>query len=261
MGVSHRIVGTLAFLALLAACSAPDGSQSIVGPGVTATPAGSPVLPAAVTGNQSYEPDIDPAQFVSEVTNPYFPLPVGARWEYRGRGDSEGETETVEVLAETRTVMGVECTVVRDVVSVDGQPLEVTRDFYAQDEAGNVWYFGEETAEYDDGEVVSTSGSWEAGVDGAQPGILMPADPPIGLPYRQEFYAGEAEDMGEIVELGTSVDLPNGTFDNVLVTEDWTPLEPHLRERKFYAHSVGLVMEETIEGGDAGLELIMYKLP
>jgi hypothetical protein len=118
-----------------------------------------------------------------------------------------------------------------------------------------VWYFGEETAEYEDSKVVSREGSWEAGVDGAQPGIVMPGDPRIGETDRQEYYAGEAEDMGKVVRLGESVMVRYGSFDQVLVTEDWTPLEPKLLENKYYARGVGVVLERLIEGGDEILRL------
>jgi hypothetical protein len=217
--------------------------------------------PAALETDAPYAPTIDPADFSATVDNPWFPLVPGTRWVLRGSGDASGETDEIEVLDETRTVVGVECVVVRDVVSLDGEPVEITEDWYAQDADGNVWYFGEETAEYEDGEVVSTAGAWEAGVDGAQPGIIMPADPVIGLTYRQEFYAGEAEDVAKAVELGASAETPYDTFDDVLVTEDWTPLEPDVAERKFYARNVGLVLERQIRGGDAVFELVEYETP
>ena len=134
----------------------------------------------------------------------------------------------------------------------DGQPIEITDDWYAQDADGNVWYFGEATAEYAEGEVVSTAGAWGRGRDGAQPGILMPGDPTIGVAYRQEYYVGQAEDMGKVVELGASVSTPLGTWDDVLVTEDWTPLSPSVTERKYYAPGIGLVMERHISGGELG---------
>ena len=206
-------------------------------------------LPAALRSDAPYAPSLDPASFTTEIDNPYFPLRPGTRWVLTGSGDSEGEITTTTVLEETREVMGVTCVVVHDEVAVDGTPVEITSDWYAQDADGNVWYFGEETAEYEDGKVTSTAGSWEAGVDGAQPGIIMPADPQQGVTYRQEFYAGEAEDVAKVVELGQSVSTPVGTYDDVLVTEDWTPLEPDVRERKFYARDVGLVREELVEGG------------
>jgi hypothetical protein len=218
-------------------------------------------LPAAVRSGEPYAPVIDPADFVTTVDNPYFPLVPGTRWVLRGSGDARGEVDEIEVLSETRTVMGVVCVVVRDVVSEGGEPVEVTDDWYAQDAGGNVWYFGEETAEYENGEVVSTSGSWEAGVDGAQPGIIMPGDPRVGMRYHQEFYAGEAEDQGEIIEIGASARVPVGTYGDVLVTEDWTPLEPDIRERKYYAPGVGLIRERQTTGGSDAFELIEFEEP
>ena len=143
-------------------------------------------------------------------------------------------------------------------LKADGELMELTLDWYAQDAAGNVWYFGEETAEYEGGQVTSTHGSWEAGVDGAQPGIVMPADPVIGLVYRQEFYAGEAEDLAKAVELGATADTPAGSYTDVLVTEDWTPLEPDLLERNFYAPGIGLVMERQISGGSGVTRLVEF---
>jgi hypothetical protein len=162
----------------------------------------------------------------------------------------------VTVTDRTREVMGVTTTVVRDQVFVAGELAEDTFDWFAQDRHGNVWYFGEETAEYEDGKVVSREGSWEAGVDGAQPGIVMPGDPRMGETYRQEYYAGEAEDMGKVVRLGESVVVRYGSFDEVLLTEDWTPLEPKLLENKYYARGVGVVLERLIEGGDEILRLV-----
>jgi len=232
---------------VVAACSAAGPSAA--------------VLPAALETGRPYAPPIDPAEFGSTVDNRFFPLAAGTVWVLTGSGNAEGEVDTIEVLDETRTVMGVECVVVRDVVSVDGEPVEITEDWYAQDAAGNVWYFGEETAEYEDGEIVSTAGAWEAGVDGAQPGIIMPAAPELGVTYRQEYYEGEAEDMAVVVELGASVTTDAGAFGDVLVTEDWTPLEPDVRERKFYAPRVGLVMERQVAGGSSQFELSSFTEP
>lgn len=246
---------TLAILLVLAAC----GTAAESGDGSVA-PASAPRLPAAFESGAPYQPSIDPERFVAVVDNPYFPLAPGSTWTLEGSGDSAGEVDTITVLEERKVVMGVECVVVRDEVSQDGEPVEVTDDWYAQDSDGNVWYFGEETAEYENGEVVSTAGSWEAGVDGAQPGIIMPADPIVGVTYRQEFYAGEAEDMAMAVELDQRADVAAGSFDAVLVTEDWTPLEPEVRERKSYAPGVGLVAEEQIAGGDSAFELVEYSL-
>src|SRR5687767_6390399 len=156
-------------ISALVACSATPGPSS--GGGGDATP-----VPAAFRSGEPYEPAIDPASFVEVIDNPYLPFIIGTRWVYEGTGDAEGEVTTVEVLDETRTLMGVVCTVVSDEVTRDGEPIEITKDWFAQDRDGNVWYFGEETAEYENGEVVSTAGAWEAGVDDAQPGIVMPAE-------------------------------------------------------------------------------------
>jgi hypothetical protein len=170
----------------------------------------------------------------------------------------EGGDERVEVTVtgETREIAGVTATVVIDQVFANGDLIEDTVDWYAADNAGNVWYLGEETAEYENGEIVTTAGSWEAGVDGAQPGIIMLADPRIGDAYRQEFYAGEAEDVAKVYALGESVNVPAGRYEEVLVTEDWTPLDPGLRERKWYAPGVGVVFEEVIAGGSGTLSLV-----
>jgi hypothetical protein len=230
--------------------------------GCSAQPADSTAsVPAAYATDAAYAAGIDPGDFVAEVDNPYFPLPVGARWTYEGGGDAAGETDVVEVLEEPRTVMGVECTVVRDEVSLDGEPVEITMDWYAQDADGNVWYFGEETAEYENGEIVTTAGSWEAGVDGAQPGIVMPATAVIGVTYRQEYFVGEAEDVAKAVETDATAEVAGTRYEDVLVTEDWTPLEPDVAERKSYAPGIGLVMEQTIRGGDATFELVEFDAP
>lgn len=170
----------------------------------------------------------------------------------------EGGDERVEVTVthETKVILGITATVITDQVFVGGALAEDTIDWYAADNAGNVWYLGEQTAEYENGEITTTAGSWEAGVDGAQPGIAMLANPQVGDTYRQEFYAGEAEDLGEVHALGENVEVPYGSYQGVLVTEDWTPLEPDIHERKWYAPDVGVVFEETVQGGSGTLSLV-----
>jgi hypothetical protein len=240
-------------IAVSSACSAtPSGTPSR--PSATIPPSNIPTasdspLPAALQSGQPYAPVIDPADFVASVDSAWFPLTPGTRWVMEGEGESAGETTTTEVMTETRTILGVTCTVVRDELKADGELAELTFDWYAQDTAGNVWYFGEDTAEYENGKLTSRKGAWEAGVDGAQPGIIMPAAPVVGTTYRQEFYEGEAEDLAKVVELTASAETPAGAYSDVLVTEDWTPLEPDQVERKFYALGVGLVMERLIKGG------------
>ncbi len=151
--------------------------------------------PAAVVEGRAYEPGIVPTAFVREIDNPYLPLTPGLTLIYEGVSDGERERVEVTVTSETKQVMGVTATVVRDRAFAGGELVEDTFDWFAQDRQGNVWYFGEETAEYKGGEVVTRAGSWEAGVDGARPGIVMLAEPQVGDTYRQEYYEGEAEDM------------------------------------------------------------------
>lgn len=245
----------------LAACGDDDTSTSgttepTETTGTTETTGGEPVIDPGDGGD--YEPKIDPATFLDVVDNPYLPLTVGSRWVYEGTSD--GETERIEVVVtdERREVMGVSAVVVRDTVTVDGALAEDTYDWFAQDAEGNVWYFGEESTDYEDGQPVSTEGSWEAGVDGALPGIVMPADPTVGFAYRQEFYEGEAEDMGEILRLGRRTEVAAGSFDDVLVTRDWNPLEPDVVEEKYYAPGVGLVFETKTAGGEESAELVEF---
>jgi hypothetical protein len=212
---------------------------------------------------QGSEPvELDPAEFTSEIDNPWMPLRVGSRWVYR-ETDGEGGEQTVEVtvLDETREVMGIEVRVVHDLVTEDGEPVEDTGDWYAQDADGNVWYFGEDTKELENGKVATTAGSWEAGVDGAQPGILVPAEPEDGMTYRQEHYEGEAEDAAEVLSLDEKVEVPFGSYDGVLMTKDYTPLEPEILEHKFYARGVGMVLALAISGGSDREELVAYTAP
>jgi hypothetical protein len=201
--------------------------------------------------------DIDPADFTTEIDHPYWPMTPGTRWVYE-ETDAEGTTQQVEVTVtdETRTIMGVDARVVHDVVTEDGQTIEDTFDWYAQDSDGNVWYLGEDTKEFENGEVVSTAGSWEAGMDGAQPGIVMPADPRDGMAYRQEYYPGEAEDNGEVLSVEEFVEVPFGSFQDVVMTKDTTPLEPDVLEYKFYAPGVGPVLTVQVSGG-FGLESLV----
>jgi hypothetical protein len=204
--------------------------------------------PPLPQGGEPFE--LDPAEFVSRIDNPYLPLLPGSRWVYREQ-DREGGLRRVVVTVtdRTRAILGIEATVVHDVVSADGGVVEDTWDWYAQDRDGNVWYLGEDTKELEGGTVVSTAGSWEAGVDGAQAGIAMPADPEVGLAYRQEHAEGEAEDAGEVLSLDEQAEVPFGSFERVLETRDWTPLEPDAEERKYYAEGVGPVLSVTVADG------------
>jgi hypothetical protein len=207
-------------------------------------------------GGAAYAPQIDPTRFTTDIDHPLLPLRPGSRWVYVGETDEGTERIVVEVTDDTIEVMGVTAVVVRDTVRLDGDIIEDTWDWFAQDDEGNVWYFGEDTKEYDNDQVVSAEGAWKAGVDGAQPGIVMRADPRVGDSYRQEYYKGEAEDMGEVLELDGSADVPFGSFTGVLITKDYTPLEPDVVEHKYYAPGVGLVLEVQVEGGGDRVELV-----
>ena len=203
----------------------------------------------------AYDPPIDPARFVAAIDNPYFPLAPGTTCRFRST-DDEGDAEvTVTVTPSTRVVMGVTCVVVHDFLTRNGKIVEDTFDWYAQDREGNVWYFGEDTKEYERGRV-STAGSWEAGVRGARPGIVMMAHPKVGDSYRQEYLAGSAEDMSETLALGETVTVPAGTFTNCIRTREWTPLEPGVAEQKTFAPGVGVVLTVQVEGGEEREELI-----
>jgi hypothetical protein len=193
------------------------------------------------------------------VDNPWFPLIPGSKWVYQT--SAAGEVQDVEVVVtdQTRVILGITAVVVRDTVSVNGEVVEDTIDWYAQDTAGNVWYLGEDTKEYENGQVVSTAGTWEAGVDGAQAGIIMKADPQIGDAYRQEYYAGQAEDLAQVMRLGESQTVPAGSYQGLLVTDEWTPLLPDVVEEKYYAQGIGVVLELQIRGGSERTELISYQ--
>jgi hypothetical protein len=207
---------------------------------------------------ENYSVDINPEDFTTTIDNPLLPFTPGSRWVYESETEDGLERIEVEVTDETREVMGVTTIVVHDEVFLDGELIEDTFDWYAQDSEGNVWYFGEETAELEDGEVVSTEGSWEAGVDGALPGIVMPADPQPGDEYFQEFYEGEAEDYARIVSVGESVEVPFGSFDDCVVTEDLNPFEPDVIEHKSYCPGIGMTLEEKVAGSDERVELIEF---
>lgn len=195
---------------------------------------------------------LDPAEFTTKVDNTYFPLRPGSRWVYR-EIDAEGNRQKVVVTVRRRTRLianGVTARVVRDIVTEDGEKVEVTDDWYAQDSKGNVWYLGEATTEFVDGEPKTTAGSFEAGVDGAQAGVVMPADPRVGDRYRQEYYEGEAEDRAKVRSLEGTASVPFGDFDKLVVTKDVSPLDsPKVYEKKSYARGVGLVRAVTVSGG------------
>jgi hypothetical protein len=252
-------------LAAVSACGADQTPQQ-TGGSDTPNEAIPPFAPeVAEQPAANYTPEIDPSNFVKEVDNPYFPLEPGTTWVYEGKTPEGIERVEDTVLREKERVMGVECVVLRDRVWLNGELIEDTVDWHAQDKEGNVWYFGEYTKEYENGKVVSTEGSFVAGEEGALPGIIMPADPQVGDSYRQEYYKGEAEDMAEVISLNgeglnDAVSTPYDSFsEDVLVTKDWNPLEPDILEHKYYAPGIGLIGETKVTGPAEKIELIDVK--
>jgi hypothetical protein len=206
---------------------------------------------------QGAEPvDLDPKDFTTRIDNPYWPMDPGTRWTYR-EIDEEGNELKVVVTVSDQTkkiANGVTARVVRDTVTLDGELIEDTFDWYAQDKVGNIWYLGENTAEFENGKLMTRGGSFEAGVDGALPGIIMPADPEDGMKYRQEYYKGEAEDNGEVLSTNEIAQVPAGQFDNALLTKDTITIEPNVLEFKLYAKGVGPVLTLGVSGGPIGHE-------
>jgi hypothetical protein len=263
MNRSHRALGALALSSLtviaVTACSGPQApvDEGTAGAGTTgAGTTGAGTAGALPTGSAPVT--LDPSDFSTTIDNPYWPMEPGTRWTYR-EDDGSGQVldVTVIVTRETKKVAdGVTARVVRDTVRSGEAIVEDTYDWYAQDTTGAIWYLGEDTAEFDNGAVVSTEGSFESGVDGAMAGIALPAQPAPGQAYRQEYYPGQAEDNGEIVSLGEMVDVRYGHFDDVLLTRDTTALEPNVLEYKFYADGVGPVLTLGISGGSGREELV-----
>ena len=208
---------------------------------------------------QGAEPvDLEPGNFSPNIDNRYWPMGPGIRWVYR-ETDEEGPKLQVVVTATEQTkkiANGVTARVVRDTVTEDGKLVEDTFDWYAEDKQGNIWYLGENTAEFEKGKVKTRAGSFEAGVDGALPGIIMPGDPKPGMRYRQEYYRGEAEDNGEVLSTGEMAETPFGQFDRALLTKDTIAIEPKVLEYKLYAQGVGPVLVLGVSGGGGREELV-----
>ena len=195
------------------------------------------------------------------IDNRFFPLLPGTTWIYKGQRDGDAEVVRTTVTSDTKVIQGVTTTVVLDRAYINGQLAEKTYDFYAQDKTGNVWYFGENTKEYENGQVTSTEGSFEAGVNGAQAGIIMLAHPQVGDAYRQEVAIGVAEDEAKVLAIDGKAKTPFATFGGCLVTEDFTKLEPGVREHKFYAPGFGFVFSESFGGESETLKLTSLDLP
>jgi hypothetical protein len=202
---------------------------------------------------------LDPADFTTKIDNPYWPMRPGSHWVYREVENGEAQRVDVTVTNRTKRLEGIEARVVHDRVSRNGETLEDTFDWCAQDSDGNLWYLGEDTAEYENGRLKTKEGSWAAGVDGAEPGIVVPAAPKQGLSYRGEYYAGHAEDAAEVLNVDSQVQVPFGRFRNALLTRNYSSIEPTVEEMKLYARGVGPVMELLVSGGSGRTELLSFE--
>jgi hypothetical protein len=250
------VCGVVALAAVVAGCSshATDRSDSTADSPADASGTAGASTTTGTTGGADLpqgdeEVALDPADFTTTVDNRWFPLRPRTQWLYREAGVEGAFDVLVTVTSETvRLANGVEARVVRDTVKHAGEVVEDTFDWYAQDSNGTVWYLGEDTIELEDGHA-SHEGSFEAGKDGAQAGVIMPADPQLGDVYRQEYLAGEAEDNGAVLATARMADVPAGHYDDLVLTEDTTPLEPRVSEYKLYAPGVGLVLTLGVSGG------------
>src|SRR5881396_4280885 len=215
---------------------------------VGALMAGGAEVSNARASTPDYEPVLDPANFVAVIDNPYFPLPIGRTLVYEGIKDGQTQVDTVTVTDQTKVLEGITARAVSDISTHDGALLEKTLDWYAQDKQGSVWYLGEDTTAYLTNGKTDTSGSWQAGVHDAEPGIIMEANPQIPDAYRQEFLAGQAEDTAWVVERGGTVTVPYGKLRNTLKTLEATRIEPGSYDLKVYAPGIGIVLEQSLSG-------------
>jgi hypothetical protein len=252
---------------VLAACASTPRPSATAPSSSPAPSSASPIVAspsrssAASSADGSAEPSpsgVPPrTEFVAVIDNTWFPLKPGMTWTYRGTRDGEKAEDTVTVTTKTKSIDGVVCVVVRDTLTLDGVLAERTDDYYAQHRAGNVWYFGEDTAELDTaGNVISNEGTWASGVDGAVAGLFMPADPQIGKSYAQEYYPSHAEDHFVVLLTNVAVKVPAGSYSDAVQTLEWTPLEPDILSEKSYVEGIGEVRELDVVGGDERLELV-----
>lgn len=217
---------------------------------------------SVASAGEVYTMPFDAANFAQPAENPYFPLKPGMKWTYKEL-DREGDEEArviFEVTKATKTILGVECLIIRDQVFEERRLVEDTLDYFAVDTFGNVWYFGEDSRDFERGNIVSVEGSWLAGAEGAMPGLFHPAKPEEGMILEQEVSPGQAEDMGEIVELGVTVRVKAGKFENCVKVREWNPLDPeNTIEFKYLAPGVGVVLEEEMGSDPARVELHKFK--
>jgi hypothetical protein len=196
---------------------------------------------------EGYDPQINPAEFTTNITNPYFNLPTGKIFTYEAKTQEGTEKIQIEILDETKVAMGVKTIVYWDRVWLDGALIENTKDYLAQDKEGNVWYFGEDVDNYEEGKLINHEGSWIAGINEAKPGIWIKAKHKVGDSYKQEYLAGEAEDMRDVVAVGITVKTKLAKYTDCIKFYDWTPLKPESKEHKYYCKEVGgMVLEENL---------------
>jgi hypothetical protein len=237
-------MAAVAVVFLVAACTSK--SSTTANSPSTAMPA----TPASSSSSTVYAPKFNPADFSATVDNPWFPLTPGSSYTYKGVKDGKVLIDHFVVTNKTSTIDGVPVREISDKSTLAGRPSETTSDFYSQDSAGNVWYFGEKTAELSrSGKVKNTTGSWQTGANGAQPGIFMQANPTVGFTSRQEYLPGQAEDQYQVVSLNSSVTVPYGAYGgNAMLTKEWTALEPNVLDHKFYVKGIGEVAELSVSG-------------
>jgi hypothetical protein len=260
-----RIVGIVP-LALAAAvavvasgCGSSGGSTtSTVAPALRSTRSRGASASALAPVSGKYSPRVDPSNFVTTIDNPYWPLKPGTTYHYKGVRGTTPQTDVETVTNQTKNIIGIPSTVVRDVVSEHGKPVERTLDYYAQDKQGNVWYMGEDSFETNSqGKMVRASDSWLSGVKGGEPGIIMPGNPQPGDHYRQEYYPpGQALDQARVLSLNGSTTVPyGGKHTGLLVTSERSPLEPQT-EQKYYAPGLGEVKEKVVKGHHEEFHLV-----
>jgi len=251
----------LAATLILTGCTSSANAPSATNP---TSPPAPESRPASTASDGSELPtgadpvNLDPEDFSADITNRYWPMKPGTRWTYRSV-EAAGPPQDIVIVVTSATkklANGITARVVRDTARSKGQIIEDTLDWYAQDAQGNVWYMGEQTAEFEKGKIVSRAGSWEAGKDGAVPGIMLPAQPQVGQKYRQEYKKGEAEDNGEVLATNHLVEVEAGSYEGALVTMDTSTIEPDVVEYKFYASKVGPVLALDISGGAAREALV-----
>jgi hypothetical protein len=248
-------VSAALLIGIATACGGGSSQSTTQETGGTATGAAATSLPEDGTPFK-----MNPADFTTEIDHPYWPMKPGSRWIFR-ETDAEGSVSrvVVTVLDKTKTIMGIETRIVHDQVSEQGEVKEDTFDWYAQDAEGNLWYLGEDTTEYENGKPKTKEGSWEAGVDGALAGVILPAHPEVGMTYREEYYKGHAEDGASILSVDAFAKVPYGTFDHGIQTRNFSGIEPDTIEEKIYAKGVGVVLELTVSGGSDRTELVSYE--